>query len=133
MWVNVKPLKISNYCFLKYATQFRTISTLTKTSHIRRVKMALYLQKLWCQCRCAAWTYRHDRIIFIIININCGTFFVFWDFSFKVNNNAWIMPSFSKWFIFIILWPVGFKMKYPDKLKNFVFKVFICKIPVSEF
>ena len=31
-----------------------------------------------------------------LITINYGTFFVFWNISFKVYNNAWIMPRFGK-------------------------------------
>ena len=33
-----------------------------------------------------------------LITINYGNYFVFWDFSSKVCNNACIMPSFGKKF-----------------------------------
>ena len=29
-----------------------------------------------------------------LIQINCGTYFLFWDFAFKFCNTAWIMPCF---------------------------------------
>ena len=38
---------------------------------------------------------RHNSLI----TINCGTYFVFWDFAFKVCNIASIMPSFCEQFI----------------------------------
>ena len=45
----------------------------------------------------------------ILITINCGTFFVFWNISFKVCNNAYIMPCFSK-NIFINVYSVPLKL-----------------------
>ena len=41
---------------------------------------------------------------------------LFWSFSFKVCNTAWIMPSFGEFFYQIL--PGGFKMDYPVKLKG---------------
>ena len=32
---------------------------------------------------------------------HCVTYFVFWGFSFKVSDTAWIMPNFGEQFILV--------------------------------
>ena len=34
-----------------------------------------------------------------VITIKCGAYFLFWNFSFKVGNSAWVVPSFGGQFI----------------------------------
>ena len=51
-----------------------------------------------------------------LITITDGNIFVFWNFSFKVCNNACIMPSFCDFFQPFS--PSSFKMKYSIKLKD---------------
>ena len=51
-----------------------------------------------------------------LITINFGTYFCILEFSFKVCNTAWIVPSvfgdFSPLFF------IGFKMKYSNKMED---------------
>ena len=50
-----------------------------------------------------------------LISINCGTYFVFFNFAFKVCNTAWIMPGFM---FFLPLFPSGFKIQYSINIKD---------------
>ena len=48
---------------------------------------------------------KHDTAI----TINCGTYFLLYNVSFKVCDDAWIMPSFCEQFIFVNIYSVVLK------------------------
>ena len=78
-----------------------------KTSRIRKVEDGYNLvTTISCMFPAGDLNYIHGRKHNTLTNIKFGTYYLFWNFAFKVYKTASIMPSFGKRFIFMLFYQV---------------------------